>query len=173
MDFTNELLKARLHYAETPSDDARFAFVYYLLKSKNKLDLNNATFHLVICDVSLIFVCARSDLTLVVHATQLELLSKDPLNKNYLYHLALAHFKLGDYQKCKKVLEQFAALSSDSTTTKSAIERNAAVLMRECENERRKELLVESAVIGASLSLGLLGVVVGGAIVASKFLTKK
>ena len=34
MDFTEETLKARMHYAETPSDDARFAFAYYLLKSK-------------------------------------------------------------------------------------------------------------------------------------------
>lgn len=176
MSFTQELLKARLAYAETPSEDARFTYAFYLLKSAAKLDVNNAQFHL------------------------LELLAANPLNRPYLYHLALAQFKLGDFSRCKRTLDDLAKVpvdeneeknkssdnsssnnnnnnnandqkSSASDAPQSTLDRKAAALRSECERAQTKERVMGAAFVGAALTGGIGAVVVAG-LLASKFLKR-
>lgn len=160
MSFTQELLKARLAYAETPSEDARFTYAFYLLKSSNKLDVNNAQFHL------------------------LELLAANPLNRPYLYHLALAQYKLGEFSRCKRTLDDLAKVpideseeKSDSSADKSAAEpsqldRKAAALRSECDRAQTKERVMGVAFVGAALTGGVGAVVVAG-LLASKFFKQR
>jgi hypothetical protein len=165
MSFTQELLKARLTYAETPSDDARFTYAFYLLKSASKLDINNAQFHL------------------------LELLAANPLNRPYLYHLALAQFKLGEWSRCKRTLDDLAKVPVDdnnsnnnaknntdantnsSSSSSSTLDRKAAALRSECERAQTKERVMGAAFVGVALTGGIGAVVVAG-LMASKFLKR-
>jgi hypothetical protein len=159
MSFTQELLKARLTYAETPSDEARFTYAFYLLKSAQKLDVNNAQFHL------------------------LELLAANPLNRAYMYHLALAQYKLGEWSRCKRTLDDLAKVPADdegATTSgskaspeapaaASTLARKAAALRSECERAQTKERVMGAAFVGAALTGGIGAVVVAGLLASKVF----
>ena len=157
LDCRQELVKARLAYAESGSTDARLAYVFYLLKSERSLDVSNAQFHL------------------------LEMLQHEPLDRQLLYSLALAHYKLAEYTKCDRTLDAFFDVPDDSAAAvdaaadatgdgeraagaavvPSALERKAACLRRECARAARNEQLKGAAVAGAALTGGVAGLAVG------------
>ncbi len=146
--FSEELLKARLAYAETPSSEARFNYAVYLLKSSNKLDHHNAAFHL------------------------LELLAADPLNRSYLLQLAMAQYKLGEFAKAKVTLDSLDKLPSDAGGAPSAVERKARALRGECERALTNQRLVGAALVGGSLLTAGLGAALVAGLIASKVLKR-
>lgn len=148
--FTADLLTARLAYATTPSSDARFTYATHLIKSSNKLDHQNAVFHL------------------------LELLAADPLNGSYIFHLALAQFKLGEFLKAKVTLDSFDKLPApvERDAAVESVERKAKALRRECERALTHQRLVGAALVGGSLLTAGLGAALIAGFVAAKVLKR-
>jgi hypothetical protein len=145
-------------------DDARFQYALLLVKSHEKLDVSNAAFHL------------------------LELLAANPLNRVYLFHLALAQFKLGEFSKAKVTLDNLDKVPLDAeekggagaTATVAAgvgggaapsavptvLQRKAKALRAECERAQAKERLLGVAFAGVALTSGIGALLVAGLVVS-------
>jgi hypothetical protein len=145
------------------SDDARFQYALLLVKSHEKLDVSNAAFHL------------------------LELLAANPLNRVYLFHLALAQFKLGEFSKAKVTLDNLdkvpldaeekggagAATAATATvggggapSVPTVLQRKAKALRAECERAQAKERLLGVAFAGVALTSGIGALLVAGLVVS-------
>jgi hypothetical protein len=118
-----------------------------LVKSHEKLDVSNAAFHL------------------------LELLAANPLNRVYLFHLALAQFKLGEFSKAKVTLDNLDKVpgvggGAAPSAVPTVLQRKAKALRAECERAQAKERLLGVAFAGVALTSGIGALLVAGLVVS-------
>ena len=108
----------------------------------------------------------------------MELLADQPLDKTYLFSLALAQFKTTEYTKALQTLDKFFAIPADNLsstsgeenddvpTMPSTVERKAACLQRMCNDASRKEKLIGLAAGGVALTGGIAGLAIAGMVLA-------
>eukprot|EP01112_Ceratiomyxa_fruticulosa_P012289 TRINITY_DN3396_c0_g2_i1.p1 TRINITY_DN3396_c0_g2~~TRINITY_DN3396_c0_g2_i1.p1 ORF type:complete len:153 (-),score=39.43 TRINITY_DN3396_c0_g2_i1:107-565(-) len=79
------------------------------------------------------------------------LLSKDPLNRDYLYYLALGHYKLGEYAESRKFSEALLSVESNN--------RQAKALKDLAEEKLKKEGMIGLALVG-SVAVAAAGLII-------------